>query len=204
MAGIPINGTLTPNGPFPIIKGDAVIGVRSNATRPAASSVDSGFIIANSDTGTLQWSDGTNWHEAISYDPSTNADWPEGVPTTVSDALDTLAARDLKVATVSGGGTLSVDFAVNKYVILQLGSTATTALTATNGINGELYTLRVAQDSSGSRTVGAWPSNFYFDSDDTPTLTTIGSKSDTFLFVYDGATSHYYQVGGKSDMGPSS
>jgi hypothetical protein len=60
---IPVQGTLVTNGPFPVINGDAVIGVRTNATRPAAASVAPGFIIANTDTGTLQWSDGSVWHD---------------------------------------------------------------------------------------------------------------------------------------------
>lgn len=60
---IPVQGTLVPNGPFPIIKGDAVIGVYTDGTRPAANSVSAGFIIANLSTGTLQWSDGSTWHD---------------------------------------------------------------------------------------------------------------------------------------------
>lgn len=201
---IPVQGTITPNGPFPVSKGDIVINVYTNGTRPAANSVSSGYVIANSSTGTIQWSNGSSWLDLASaanipYTPAVSANWPEGLPNRVSGAIDTLSGRE-NTLILAGGSGLILDFSTHRHIRLALSATATTVASFTPPQDGALVTLSVVQDGMGSRTVGSWPANLHFNNSTPPTLTATGNKRDTFQFVYDGPVSAMFQVGGSVNM----
>ncbi|HVO26456.1 MAG TPA: hypothetical protein VMW56_22835 [Candidatus Margulisiibacteriota bacterium] len=59
-APILINGTLAPNGVFPIVDGPIQQGSYSNATRPSASTFPAGTTIWNTDAGAIQVTDGVS------------------------------------------------------------------------------------------------------------------------------------------------
>lgn len=68
-----------------------------------------------------------------------------------------------------------------------------TSLTLSGGQAGGIYTLKILQDSTGSRTLSGaassikWMGTTYFGTTHSaPTLTTTADKYDLFVFVYDG------------------
>ncbi len=94
----------------------------------------------------------------------------------------------------------TVTFAAAQTVNFDLGRIATvtltnnlSSLTLSGGVAGQVYTLRLTQDGTGSRTLSSpaasilWGGTTLYGTTHTaPTLTTTASKSDTFFFLYDG------------------
>lgn len=74
-----------------------------------------------------------------------------------------------------------------------------TSLTLSGGMAGEVYTLKIVQDATGSRTLSGADSaikwqgtTLYGTTHSAPTLTTTASKADMFFFLYDGTS--YWEV----------
>lgn len=121
-------------------------------------------------------------------------------------------ATTASVSSAAGFGTGSVDtsasvLVVGQYysVLVDEGTISTTSMTVnwssgnehkailnsnttisfSNGVIGGRYVLLLKQDSTGSRTV-TWPVSVLWPGSSTPTLSTTGSKTDLFTFLYDG------------------
>lgn len=93
-------------------------------------------------------------------------------------------------------GSEAVNFTIdwNKGNVqkVTLGATPLT-ITFSNPKSGGVYTLIVAQDATGSRTV-VWPAAVVWPGGTTPTLTTTANHIDMFTFLYDSATTKYRGV----------
>jgi hypothetical protein len=80
--------------------------------------------------------------------------------------------------------TITWDVAASHNAQVTLGGNRTLAA-PTNLIAGQVYTLRVVQDGTGSRTL-TWNAVFKWPSGTAPTLSTGAGKRDVFVFVTDG------------------
>lgn len=77
------------------------------------------------------------------------------------------------------------------YFRLTLGSTAETITADPGQAPGQLLSVELVQDSSGSRTV-TWGSVFAFGATGAPTLTTAANKRDYVLFLWNEAASAWH------------
>ena len=92
----------------------------------------------------------------------------------------------------SGAGTVSINFAKSNNEVLTL--TGNPTIVFSGLMAGYLYTLKLIQDSTGSRTV-TWPgSGLVWQAGTAPTLTTTASKADLLGFYYDGTTMVGYVI----------
>lgn len=83
------------------------------------------------------------------------------------------------------GSTKTIDWTLSNKQTATLTANCTFTFTAPNGPCSLLF--RLAQDSSGSRTV-TWPAAVHWSGGTAPTLTTTVSKVDIICFYYDGTT----------------
>ncbi len=90
--------------------------------------------------------------------------------------------------TTTAGGTVTVDLAKGnvQHITMPAGN-ITIALT--NGTAGQLFMLRILQDSPGSRTV-TWFTTIKWAGGSAPTLTTTASKADSFGFEITGSNTY--------------
>ena len=58
-----------------------------------------------------------------------------------------------------------------------------------NEVNGQIFTIRILQDGTGSRTV-TWFSTIKWAGGAAPTLTTTANKADTFIFRVTGTDTY--------------
>ena len=98
---------------LPLKTADQIQVVPNVGSLPPAAQSPNGYVFIVSDVGDLYWSDGSAWYNlsvgsgasapAVTYTPSTPADWPV-VPTDVQEGLDTLAdVTDLLQTTINTG-----------------------------------------------------------------------------------------------------
>ena len=62
-------------------------------------------------------------------------------------------------------------------------------IAVSNEVNGQIFSIRVLQDGTGSRTV-TWFSTIKWADDSAPTLTTDANKADTFIFRVTGTDTY--------------
>lgn len=130
--------------------------------------------------------DGT--HKAITTDSvtaqTTNADLTlAGNGTGRVKANATYGA--ITTSTPAGGATDTLDLAVsNKKHITMPAGNITIALS--NPVTGQPFSIRILQDSVGSRTV-TWFATIRWAGGAAPTLTTTANKADEFIFICTGA-----------------
>lgn len=84
------------------------------------------------------------------------------------------------VTTDTDGATVTFDLSASNIHQVTLGGNRTLALS--NAKAGQVFTLRLIQDATGSRTV-TWFSGIKWPNNIVPTLTTTASKTDTFIFL---------------------
>lgn len=97
------------------------------------------------------------------------------------DATDPTA----QTYTPSGGGTATLDLSLaNEHRITMPAGNITIALS--NDTNAQKFIVSILQDGSGSRTV-TWFTTIKWAGGSAPTLTTTGSKRDTFGFIRTGS-----------------
>lgn len=78
------------------------------------------------------------------------------------------------------GATITFNLATSNLHSVTLGGNRTLALS--NAKAGQIFTIRLLQDGTGSRTV-TWFSTITWAGSAAPTLTTTASKADTFVFL---------------------
>ena len=96
------------------------------------------------------------------------------------------------VYTPSASGTSTLDLNASSIhdIIMPTGNIT---IAISNETNGDIFTVKILQDGTGSRTV-TWFSTIKWEDGTTPTLTTTADKADTFVFrctgtdTYDGFT----------------
>lgn len=96
------------------------------------------------------------------------------------------------IQTVTDAATCAFDFSVSRDAKVTLGGSRT--FTFTGALAGDLLTVIVIQDATGSRLV-TFPATVKWAGGTAPTLTTTASKQDHFYFRYDGT--NYYEVSQK-------
>ena len=99
-------------------------------------------------------------------------------------------SQNIQSYSPSGGGTATLDLSLgNLHFITMPAGNITIALS--NAVNGQVFMVRILQDSVGSRTV-TWFTTIKWAGGTAPTLTTTASKADVLGFVvtssgnYDG------------------
>src|SRR5687768_2224687 len=90
---------------------------------------------------------------------------------------------------LTDAATIAIDWnnSQNQYVTVAGNRT----LTFSNPVAGQIYSVQITQDSSGSRTI-TWPSTVKWAGGSAPTLTATASKTDFVYFMYTG--SYYVDV----------
>jgi hypothetical protein len=96
--------------------------------------------------------------------------------------------------TATDGATVTIDASLGNHFRLTLGGNRTMAA-PTNPTDGQLITLEVIQDTTGTRTI-TWNSVFAFGTDvPSPTLTTTANKRDFLSFKYNSTATKWYCLG---------
>jgi hypothetical protein len=91
----------------------------------------------------------------------------------------------ITTATPEAAATATLNLATsNKHNIIMPAGNITIALS--NAAVGQVFTIRILQDGTGSRTV-TWFTTIRWAGGSAPTLTTTASKADIFAFVVTGA-----------------
>ena len=110
---------------------------------------------------------------------------------TINQVLEELVALEATLgknfitqyAAGNSGAALTIDWANGDTQTVTL--TGNCTFTFSNPTAGHYYTLRLAQDATGSRTV-TWPAAVKWPGGTVPTLTTTASRVDVITFYYDG------------------
>ena len=90
--------------------------------------------------------------------------------------------------TPGAAGTATLDLNVSRiHDITMPAGNITIAISNEN--NGDIFTIRISQDGTGSRTV-TWFSTIKWEEGTTPTLTTTANKADTIIFRVTGTDTY--------------
>lgn len=81
----------------------------------------------------------------------------------------------------SDGSTVTFDMSEHRNHSVVLGGNRTLAVS--NVSVGQIFTVKLTQDGTGSRTVTWWNGITWVDGGTAPTLTTTLNKSDRFMFI---------------------
>jgi hypothetical protein len=106
-----------------------------------------------------------------------------------------LPAGTLQTATDGATITFALSSNLNDKWQTTLGGNRTLALSG--GFTGQVFTLLINQDATGTRTV-TWFSTIRWAGGTAPTLTTTASKSDLFVFECIGSGSYLGSVAGQN------
>ena len=91
------------------------------------------------------------------------------------------------VNTLTDAATIAVDFSISSNHAVTVAGNRT--FTFSNPQAGEIYSIKVIQDATGSRTI-TWPSTVKWAGGSAPTLTATASKAD-FVFFYCDGTNYF-------------
>lgn len=91
------------------------------------------------------------------------------------------------LTTDTDGATITFNMAVSNVHNVVLGGNRTLALS--NVSVGQIFTIRLTQDATGSRTV-TWFTTIKWAGGSAPTLTTTVNKADTFIFICTSANNY--------------
>lgn len=174
----------------------ALLNLGVSATDIGTPAPIAGSIYYNSTSNKTRAFNGTAWNDispwstgtGTLYVTSTNVGIGNNAPASALDITGSLYSR---LVSLTWGATLNVDWSQGNTQKVTLGG-ATTTLTFANGQAGGKYTLILAQDATGNRTV-SWPASVKWSGGTAPTLTTTASKTDFVGFIYDGT--NYFGVG---------
>lgn len=95
------------------------------------------------------------------------------------------------VSAGNSGTALTLD--LSKGNLQRVTLTGNVTFTFSNPTDGALYTLTLAQDATGSRTV-TWPATVIWAGGSAPTLTTTASYIDEITFLYNAASTKYHDI----------
>lgn len=106
-------------------------------------------------------------------------------------AMEWTATQNFDRTTLTDGATISWDASLNQVCVVTLGGNRTMAA-PTNQKAGGYYSLTIAQDGTGSRTL-TWNTVFKFTGGNAPVLSTGASAVDVIVFTSNGG--NMYEVG---------
>ena len=84
---------------------------------------------------------------------------------------------------LTDGATVAVDWNLSQNQKVTVAGNRT--LTFSNPVAGEVYSIKIKQDATGSRTI-TWPPAVKWAGGSAPTLTTTAGRTDLIVFLYDG------------------
>ena len=99
--------------------------------------------------------------------------------------------------TETDGATVTFDQRNSHKQRVVLGGNRTLALSNVPSVNGYVFTLKLVQDATGSRTV-TWFSGISWAGGSAPTLTTTANKADRFTFFRTGSSTYEGHVVGQN------
>jgi hypothetical protein len=99
------------------------------------------------------------------------------------------------LAIANSGSTVTISLTTNTIFRYTLNANCT--FTFPTAAAGRSFTVELAQDGTGSRTV-TWPGTVRWAGGTTPTLTTTNSKKDIFTFLCTDGTNWYGFVAGQN------
>lgn len=108
-------------------------------------------------------------------------------PKTSGDTLDNVSGA-VKTYSPSVAGTATLDLSVSKNHDITMPAGNITIAVA-NETNGQIFTVRILQDSVGSRTV-TWFTTIKWSGGAAPTLITTANKADTLIFRVTGTDTY--------------
>lgn len=121
-----------------------------------------------------------------------------GGPGTVAAALKgSMPGVKSRAVTLTDGATINLDCAAGSYHRVTLGGNRTLAA-PTNPADGQLLTVEVIQDGTGSRTL-SFNAAFVFGTI-TNALTATAAKRDIFQFIYNLAAAKFYVTGASKNL----
>ena len=94
------------------------------------------------------------------------------------------------------GATITFDMSASNIHQVTLGGNRTLAVS--NVSVGQTFTIILAQDGTGSRTISGWFSGISWAGGSVPTLTTTASKKDMFTFLCTSAGVYIGTVSGQN------
>jgi hypothetical protein len=127
-----------------------------------------GLLLYNTDSSKFQFYNGSTWKTISDNGGGSNG----GVNYSVQSLTD--------------GSTITLNAANGINGAVTLGGTGR-ALSITNPVAGYEYHIKIAQDGTGSRTIGTWPANTLWPSGVPPVLSTVASAIDLVTLYYDGS-----------------
>ena len=132
------------------------------------------------------------WANKDSIPITTGKTWVLVEDTATGQIKRQFASVDTSIATLTDNATITWDVqskASSSASITLTGTGRTLIITnpATNGI----YTLRIIQDGTGSRTITTYPTTTYWSYGGVPTLTTTANAIDIISFWYTGSSKYY-------------
>ena len=123
---------------------------------------------------------------------TTELNYVDGVTSAIQTQIDAKAPKTETPSThtpsASGTATLNMNTSRIHDITMPAGNIT---IEISNETNGMIFSVRILQDGTGSRTV-TWFATIKWPDDTPPTLTTTGSKADTYVFrctgtdTYDG------------------
>jgi len=104
--------------------------------------------------------------------------------TAIANEINRRGAMTTYTPIASATVTMDLSAALNHFITMPAGNIT---LAVSNTIVGDRFIVEITQDGGGSRTV-TWFGTIRWTSNNTvPTLSTVGSRRDTFGFVVTGA-----------------
>lgn len=104
-----------------------------------------------------------------------------------------------RVVSLTDAATITPNSATTDLGAVTLGGNRTMAAPTGSPVTGQLLTLRVRQDATGSRTL-TWDSIYRFSGGVAPTLTTTAGKVDYIQFVYNNTDTKWDCINTKMDF----
>lgn len=143
---------------------------------------------------------GFTWFNAGAFTTIGNIDWRPH-----ADDLSNLGTSSFRWATVqsfqyagvnqtiAAAASITINAALGESARVTLGATAITGITVSAGQPGEIMTIEIVQDATGSRAISGWPATVKF-AGGAYTVTATANKRDTLTFRYDSVDSNWYEM----------
>ncbi len=170
--------------------------------------VTSGKVLSSSNTLTLAGTDATTMTFPSSSDTvvtlaATQTLTNKTLTTPTINQVNASASTSIKwnagtyrpYTTDTDGVTVTFDLSASDLHNVTLGGNRTLALSNAN--TGQVFTIVLVQDATGSRTV-TWFSTIKWAGGTAPTLTTTAGKADAFTFICYGTGTYYGTVAGQN------
>ena len=122
--------------------------------------------------------------------------------THLNDIRTEVLSANPKLQTLVDSATITWDADGGLTAKVTLGGNRTLAF-PTNLEEGDMFTIVIVQDGTGSRTL-TWNANYYFEGGTSPTLSTGAGDIDTFSFIAVNPGSGIVGINGSANVLPAS